>query len=301
MAQEPRRLTDLKRASGLHPTRVTVVVAELVEQGFVVKEARKRTQYYVSTGKGGAPELTRYQRQEKVRRAGLDRMMAYADGQSGCLMQTLRASLGDDDAEICGRCDHCTGAASEGPAGDGAAAWLAERPVAINGYRRDMAGGRALFDSSRRSSGFKGFMGLRTAGPLAPDVLERLVRVARGLGTFAAVVPLPTTTWPVALETAEALGEALGVPVADVLGWRAVPDARQGTLLNNDQRRANVAGRMFAERPPSGDLLLLDDYTGSGATLREAARALKAVGHSGLRVPLTVARVRWRLGRPGIV
>jgi ATP-dependent DNA helicase RecQ len=51
----------------------------------------------------------------------------------------------------------------------------------------------------------------------------------------------------------------------------------------------------------SGNVLLVDDYTGSGSTLREAARALEAAGHTGRRIPLAVARVRWRLGRPGIV
>ncbi len=299
--QEPRRLTDLKRLSGLHPTRVTVVVAELVEQGFVVKEARKRTQYYVGTGRPGAPELTRYERQEQVRREGLARMMAYADGQTGCLMQTLRQCLGDDHADTCGRCGGCLGVPPEPLDGAQASAWLAERPVALAGYRRDMAAGRALFDSSRRSPAFRAFMGGRTQGRSDPAVLERLVAVARTLGDFVAVVPLPTGSWAAGPQVADHLARALGIPVASVLAWGAQPEARQGTLLNNDQRRANVAGRMVAEHPPDGDLLLLDDYAGSSATLREAARALKAVGHQGARIPLTVARVRWRLGRPGIV
>ena len=36
-ADDPPRLTELKRRSGLHPTRVIVVVAELVEQGLLEK------------------------------------------------------------------------------------------------------------------------------------------------------------------------------------------------------------------------------------------------------------------------
>lgn len=301
VAHEPRRLNDLKRLSGMHPTRVTVVIAELVEQGFVVKEARKRTQYYLTTGKPGRPELTRYERQATVRKTGLDRMMAYADGQTGCLMQTLRQSLGDDHADPCGRCSHCVGGPESRPDAGAAVDWLGERPVGIGGYRRVMSEGRALFDSNRRSAAFQDFMRGRSAGPPTPAALERLVRVAEGLGRFAAVVPLPSRTWAGRDATAAALADALGVPVAAVLDSSRWPEARQGTLLNNDQRRANVAGCMFAERPPDGDLLLLDDYTGSGATLREAARALGAAGHDGQRVPLTLARVRWRLGRPGIV
>ena len=53
--------------------------------------------------------------------------------------------------------------------------------------------------------------------------------------------------------------------------------------------------------PPEGDMLLLDDYVGSGATLKEACRVLrKEARHRGAIVPLTVARVRFRLGARGM-
>jgi predicted amidophosphoribosyltransferase len=92
------------------------------------------------------------------------------------------------------------------------------------------------------------------------------------------------------------------MPVWDGLAWQEPPEARQGTLLNNDQRTANVDRRMtVVGKPPEGGILLLDDYTGSGATLREAARVLKVAGHTGVKIPITLARVRWRLGRPGMV
>jgi predicted amidophosphoribosyltransferase len=52
---------------------------------------------------------------------------------------------------------------------------------------------------------------------------------------------------------------------------------------------------------PAGRILLLDDYVGSVSTFKEACRALRATGHEGPFVSLAVARVRWRLGRPGIV
>jgi len=119
----------------------------------------------------------------------------------------------------------------------------------------------------------------------------------------AAVIALPSGTWRQRDEAADLVAEALGVPRRDVLTWAEPPEHRQGELLNNDQRRANVKGRMRAEGAlPAGRLLLLDDYVGSGATLAEATRALvKGRGHADGCVPLTIARVRWRLGRPGIV
>ncbi|MFT4624394.1 MAG: ATP-dependent DNA helicase RecQ [Myxococcota bacterium] len=297
---EPRRLTDLKRRSGLHPTRVTVVVAELVEQGFISKEARKRVQYYVHTGRSGEPDLTRYVRQEATRRTQLDQMIAYAEGNSGCLMQTLRRALGDDDAPACGRCGGCLGTVPPALPPSDAADWLARRPVHLSGYRKDLVQGRALFDSSRRSTDFVGFMRSRAEAPVPAEVIERLAECGRALGGDT-IVPVPSRSWPHRDACAAELGAAMGVPVHDVLRWATEPEHRQGQLLNNDQRRANVAGQMAAGPVPAGDVLLLDDYSGSGSTLREAARALRKGGHRGRIVPLAIARVRWRLGRPGIV
>lgn len=300
---EPPRLTDLKRRSGLHPTRVTVVLAELVEQGFVERRADGRSQVYAPTGRSGAPDLTRYHNQQIVRTDGLAQIVAYADGQTGCLMQTLRIALGDTEAEPCGRCGACAGALDLEPIPAGAEGWLEERPVGVPGFRKALQPGRALFDSQRRSAAFLQFMRGRGAGPPASATLERLGAVARTMGDFCAVLPLPSRSWGGRTAAADAVAGALGVPVVDVLRWGSEPEDRQGVLLNNDQRRANVAGRMaLSGSVPVGDVLLLDDYTGSGATLREAARVLrKTARHKAGIVPLAVARVRWRLGRPGIV
>jgi ATP-dependent DNA helicase RecQ len=90
----------------------------------------------------------------------------------------------------------------------------------------------------------------------------------------------------------------------DLLVWANEPPARQGELRNNDQRRENVDNKMGlgASARPGGDLLLLDDFIGSGATLREAGRALRKQARlTGAIVPLTLARVRWKLGAPGRV
>ncbi|MBS0619890.1 MAG: hypothetical protein JSS61_00315 [Verrucomicrobia bacterium] len=51
---------------------------------------------------------------------------------------------------------------------------------------------------------------------------------------------------------------------------------------------------------PSGTLLLLDDYIGSGATMKEAARALRTQTDQPL-IPFTIAAIKWRLGSPGFV
>ena len=308
VAREPLGMIMLKRRTGLHPTRVTVVLAELVEQGFLVKRsmklAGKRRQVYARTDLQAIPDLGRYHNQGRVRTTGLDAMTRYAEGRVGCLMQALRTALGDAAAAACGRCSDCTGEALRPPPEvevTTAATWLAARPVALPASSRHrLRPGRALFDSSRRGRAFVDFMRTRVSAPLSEDTLDRLAEVARTLGDFTAVIPLPSRTWRFRDATARSLAARLSIPMLDALRWDQPPEARQGELLNNDQRRANVSGRIeVCATPPPGDLLLLDDYTGSGATLREAAYALKA--HDGDFAPITVARVRWRLGRSGIV
>ena len=76
-----------------------------------------------------------------------------------------------------------------------------------------------------------------------------------------------------------------------------MPDHRQGELLNQDQRKANVKGLMSAHTDThqlnEGNILLVDDYIGSGNSLSEACRVLrKNVGFQGEIVPLTVAKIR---------
>ncbi len=297
LRERPLSQTELKRATGLHPTRVTVVLAELVEQTFLEKQLEGRRQVYVPTGHDAAPELSRYRNQHAVRTRGLAAMMDYARGDE-CLMHTLRRHLGDRESAPCGRCDRCRGESLELRADGDAADWLGARPVIVRGYRSVLAEGRALYDSGRRSNAFRRFMQGRTSGAPSEQTLAALAKLARSLGPDCTLVPLPSSSWA-GRDRAIA---ALDMPVWDGLSWTEPPEARQGTLLNNDQRKANVDKRMIARRPaPAGDVLLLDDYTGSGATLREAARALKKAGHKGARTPLTIAQVRWRLGRPGIV
>ncbi|MCP5006827.1 MAG: hypothetical protein GY941_23210 [Planctomycetes bacterium] len=50
------------------------------------------------------------------------------------------------------------------------------------------------------------------------------------------------------------------------------------------------------------NILLVNDYFGSGHTLSEACRVLRKVTlFKGEIIPLTVAKVRWKLGAPGMI
>lgn len=88
--------------------------------------------------------------------------------------------------------------------------------------------------------------------------------------------------------------------VRGLLGVVGRPEDQAG--LGAAQRRANLDGRFRARapRPPSrasGAVLLVDDVVTSGATLREAQRALEESGWSP-RAAVTLAATRRRLGVP---
>lgn len=90
---------------------------------------------------------------------------------------------------------------------------------------------------------------------------------------------------------AAVLGERLGRPVE--AGWLSrTRDTRRQVGLDEAQREANVRGAFVASGAVRGQqLVLVDDVLTSGATAREAARALTDAGAARVFV-LTLARAR---------
>ena len=223
-------------------------------------------------------------------------------------MALLRRALGDPEALVCGRCDVCQKRAPPAPL-DGSAAlhWLSMRPVPIAGTKTySISPGFSLFDGKLRTPLFLRFMKERAVREdVDPEILELLLEQMGSLPLpIGAIVPLPSKTWKAQMSFAKTLAERLDVPVlSDLLVWQADPEKRQGELLNNDQRYHNVHEKMkvhLPSRAPSGALILFDDYTGSGATVKEAARSLRKALDQPL-VPVTIAAVKWRLGKPGFI
>jgi ATP-dependent DNA helicase RecQ len=307
-AAEPPHLTSIKRLTGLHPTRVTIVLAELLEQQFLKKTSVKGTQVYQIDRQEQSLDLSRYTTQHQVKSEELDKIISYAEQTTQCRMALLRHALGDFSATPCGRCDVCVQQTPLATVDAGAALhWLSIRPVPIAAARTHrVSAGFSLFDGKLRTPAFSRFMRERAAREdVDPEILSLLLQQIASLSlSIGAIVPIPSKTWKAQIPFAKALSEALNVPLlSDLLTWQTAPEKRQGELLNNDQRHHNVHEKMQAHCPahmPSGALILFDDYTGSGATIKEAARSLrKALDHP--LVPVTIAAVKWRLGKPGFI
>lgn len=188
-----------------------------------------------------------------------------------------------------------------------AIAWLSMRPVPIAGTRTSsISPGLSLLDGKMRTPLFSRFMRQRTeTEEVDPEIVKLLLKQAETLPKpIGAIVPIPSKTWKAQLAYTKALADHFGVPcLPDLLMWQNEPEKRQGELLNNDQRHHNVHEKMKVQlfaTVPEGALILFDDYIGSAATIREAARCMRKF-YANPFIPLTIAAVKWRLGQPGFI
>ena len=312
-SEEPPNLTKIKRATGLHPTRVIIVVAELIEQGYLKKESIKGSQVYKTDKQEATLDLSRYSTQYLVKTQELEKIISYAEQSSQCRMATLRTALGDKTPNPCGHCDVCFKRIERPDISpqrlSQSQQWLQSRPVQIaetKTYR--ISSGISVLNGKLRTALFARFMKQRANSEEIQEELFNLLKTQASIlaaqHSIAAVVLLPSNTWKARKNIATALAEHLKIPLlGDLLSWKNPPTQRQGELLNNDQRHFNVLEKMEANKEikvSAGALLLLDDYIGSGATMKEAARALRKHLDNPL-VPFTIASVKWRLGKPGFI
>jgi len=314
-AEMSPKLIEIKRLVGLHPTMVTVVVAELVEQGYLQKMKQGGAQVYSITDKKEEPNLERYKNQYQVKTRELQAMLNYSEQNNKCRMMVLRQMLGDQNAQKCGHCDICSKSSLQIDVDPVKVReindWLTQKSVRTNSvWQHKISSGAAIFDGKLRSPSFVKFMRERTQDvAIDPDLLALIKKQLALLVQqyqIGCVISIPSRTWCMRGKFAEVIAEQIKVPaLLDYLYWNEVPDARQGELLNNDQRRYNVNNKMTAkvqQKIPSGPILLLDDYTGSGATIKEAARVLRKEAKKKQEiVPFTIATIKWRLGKRGMI
>lgn len=316
-SEAPLGLTAIKTATGLHPTRVTIVIAELIEQSFLTKYSSNGKQVYQVLPKKTQPNLTRYINQHEVKSHELKQMLSYGAQSEKCRMSILRLNLGDTQPEDCGHCDCCSKDNVEKSISADKIAlariWLNKRPITIASMIKEkVSAGLSVLDGKLRSPLFVRFMKERANCPentlgMDPELLDLLKMhlsvLARNHRTVG-IVPLPSRTWQMRDKVATFLADHLQVPVFDLLVWKKLPLKRQGELFNNNQRHENVHYHMQVDNHvpiPKGALFLFDDYIGSGNSLKEAARALRFDGINNELVPFTVAALKWKLGKQGFL
>lgn len=315
----PLNLSTIKRLTGLHPTKVIVILSELIEQGFIEKKLIDRKQIYIPILNNRKPDLSRYNNQYTVKTNELNKMLEYSEETAMCRMGILRQALGDLEVQTCGHCDLCTATSYSYDISqqhlDEIANWLTKRatPITIAKLAK-VEPGLSVLDGTMRSPLFVTFMkerALETTRRLGIEdelfnlILDHLKPIFKQ-NPFNAIVLVPSRTFQIGPKIAQHIGTYFTVPVyTDLLNWKKEPSSRQGELLNNDQRSFNVENSMevnFDATFAGGTVILLDDYIGSGATIKEAARALlRAKNAPSKIIPFTIARVKWQLGKPGFI
>lgn len=319
-ANRPLKLIEIKNLTGLHPTLVKVTLAELIEQAFLEKSNHYGTQVYIRTTKTGMPDLQRFKVQFQARTEELAAMINYANQRATCLMQILRNALGDNCLERCRQCSLCHRHPFSFYQRDTQelttiSHWMTNKGNIIKPMQvHHITAGTAVLNSKQRSDDFIHFMknrmrvetdnlGLTTTTIKLIDKHLALLAKEHDLGL---VIAIPSRTWVMRERISHYIALKLQIPVElDCLLWHTLPTARQGQLLNNDQRRENVHNKM-AFSPcainSAGAILLIDDYIGSGATLQEAARTLRQEGKLKNKIiPFTLASITWCLGRSGMI
>lgn len=314
-ALEGLNLQAIKVRSGLHPTRTLIVVTELMEQGFAQKKLIGRKQVYQIILKPNKPDLGRYKTQLQVRQHELRSMLQYGDETKRCLMAILRSALGDKEVERCGHCSNCRKLRFPSlniSQLDEIESWVAKREVQIAAVKtNNIAKGVAVLNGQLRSPMFIDFMKKRAEDEnYSNEMLFGLIRESldslKANYKIGCVMVLPSRTWKGRKAMAKFIGNYLQKPfLLESLQWKDEPESRQGELLNNDQRKHNVSLHMTIDKSkiiPEGDILLLDDYIGSGVTIKEAARVLrKQAMITSEIIPFSIASVKWRLGARGMV
>jgi ATP-dependent DNA helicase RecQ len=317
-AHEAPNLMTIKLLSGLHPTLVTVIIAELIEQNYLVKSKENGKQVYYITGKNERPDLSRYLNQFQVKTNELNLMLNYGEGKVDCLMKNLRYHLGDLNAEVCTKCSICHRndfqLINDKSLISSISQWLTTRVVNIEPFKtHSISQGIAILNGSLRSSIFIQFMKERIKPIENLYISEELfaliktqLNILKKQHQLSCIIPIPSRTWLARNKLARILSEHLKIPVfLETLKWREYPVSRQGELLNNDQRRFNVNQKMTTSlitAIPQGTIILMDDYIGSGATIQEAARVLrKEAQFKNTIIPFTIAAIKWRLGKRGML
>lgn len=142
-----------------------------------------------------------------------------------------------------------------------------------------------------------GSPGRRSVGLTPESPVRRSARLTAGLSAGAIVVPVPTSSAAMrrrGYRVVDLLARRAGLrPVRALTAARSTGDQRR---LTRTQRARNVTGSLRATRRLDGEeVVIVDDVVTTGATLIEAARAVRAAGGR-VRGAATVAATPRRFG-----
>lgn len=157
--------------------------------------------------------------------------------------------------------------------------------------------------------------GRRDVAPFLAQVLARGITIAAEATTGGtdtsglSVVPIPSSsgarrrrgedTWKRVVQQAVALLTEAGMAAVVEPCLRLTRQPRDQSGLGAAERRGNLDGALACARPPRGAVVIVDDIVTTGATIAEAARALRQSGCGEPRAAALAATPRSRSRRSG--
>ncbi|MGB8344734.1 MAG: RecQ family ATP-dependent DNA helicase [Ktedonobacteraceae bacterium] len=290
--------SDMLLATGCAQTPLRIILAELVEQGFLEYEAGKKR--YKATGHQGPVDYSTYGILREEKRRELDAMLGYAQC-GGCYIEYLTTYLGDMPGSRCQTCGHCRPAnfppirLSESI--QMASIRFLEKDFLPRIEKRRVSKGRDKSGPYAHEAGWalayhsKSHIGKMVsaskygqAGPFALHLVYRAVEVIRSrypIATINGIVSVPPTSNGTLVEDfARWVAAQLGIAYLPALTKiRATREQKECT--NRLQKQTNVEGAFAVyapERIVGRTLLLIDDIYDSGYMLREVGQTLMRTG-----------------------
>lgn len=283
----------------LKQTSVNVILADLIDQGIVIKTNSGRSSVYEL--KFNAPELnTKGFEELRVAKLGdFEQMKVYIDS-SSCRMQFLQNYLGDIDGQPCGKCDIDHGKKYVIKASEAELQRIAafredyfpvlclesKSGILINGVAASWYGVTNVGSMLHRSK-YEG-------GGDFPDYLLRLTLKAfrkhfKGMHFDLVMYVPPTVSGELVKNFAEKIARVLKFQLSHGIVKTRTTEA-QKIFESAIGKRENLKGAFTITDNVRGmKILLIDDIFDSGATIREIASTLQAAGAE-LAAPLVIAK-----------
>lgn len=301
LKEEPLGLHDLMRKTNLKQTPITVVKADLIEQG-IIKEAiyngRKKYEYQF-----GAPPLDTkgFEELRSAKLKDLDRMVEYVFTRKP-RMKFLCEFLGDADLDFYKNCDNTdltkrTVKVSEEDRTSVKAFWDNYFPhLTVESSKSNLINGVAGAYYGASNVGIAMHRCKYGQGGDFPDTLLKLTlrafrkHYADKKFDWILYVP-PTLSGDLVKNFAYKMSAILEIPISDGLKKTRETDAQkvfQNSLLKKD----NVAGAFTLSEPDivcGKSILLIDDICDSGATIKEIGKMLTEAGAVEI-APLVIAK-----------
>jgi ATP-dependent DNA helicase RecQ len=291
---------EIIKAANLKQTQVSVILADLIDQGIINEQQGKSKKYFYNPS-APALDYSAFDTLKQAQLYELDKILEYAAIKT-CRMQYLCNYLGDEMTSECNNCDNDK-KVNLNLKGDPAMAEKLQEfretffPILevetqkshiVNGVAASYYGISNVGSALHNSKYEKG-------GPFPDWLLKLTLKAFRkhyGNTIFDLILYVPPTeSGDLVKEFAEKIAKVLKFPISHKL-IKTAPTAPQKAFQSGISKKDNVHGKFAYQTPPEiagKSILLIDDIFDSGYTIKEIGQYLTNIGAKTI-APLVIAR-----------